>query len=268
MRPPRIARPPTGPAPIRLRAYYRTAGALLRELSSALNRGRTLLRAESGLAVGTRLALVMMTDSLKAPIEVSGTVTAWRRRGARHEMALRYDFDPAPFRRRLAQALAELKRETLPPRLGARVPMAVQVDALPLARRLRAVLENVSRTGCRLELSGPRLPSLAVGGRIDLTLRGSRPGTRSPRRLLLDIRWVGRRRGAGGRNRVMVGGRFLAPGAAARERIRTILRLEDLRPRVAIRKILPPPRSPQLGPGRGRLGARPSPGNGRGRRKP
>jgi hypothetical protein len=113
-----MARPSTEPPPIRLRAYYRTAGALLRELSRALNRGQTLLRAESGLPVGTRLALVMVTGSLKAPIEVSGTVTTWRRRGTRHEMAVRYDFDPAPFRGRLAQALAELKRETRPPRAG------------------------------------------------------------------------------------------------------------------------------------------------------
>src|SRR5258708_37092998 len=99
----RMARPSTEPPPIRLRAYYRTAGALLRELSRALNRGRTLLRAESGLPVGTRLALVMVTASLRAAIEVSGTVTNWRRRGTCPEIAVRFLLDTAARRRRLAQ---------------------------------------------------------------------------------------------------------------------------------------------------------------------
>ncbi len=240
MRASRLALPASGLPPIRLRAYYRTASTLLRELSRALNRGRTLLRAESGLAVGTRLALVMVTDSLKAPIEVSGTVTAWRRRGARHEMAVRYDFDPAPFRPRLAQAMAELRRDTRPPRLAARLPLALHVDAVPLARTLRAAIENLSRAGCRLELRGPRLPRLAVGSRLDMTLSGGRRGSRSPRRLLLDLRWMGRWRPAPGGGRVVVGGRFVAPSAAARECIRTILRFDDLRPRIRIRAILPP----------------------------
>jgi hypothetical protein len=262
-----MAQLPTEPPPIRIRAYYRTAGALLRELSRALNRGRTLLRAESGLPVGTRLALVMVTGSLRAPIEVSGTVTTWRRRGTRHEMAVRYDFDPAPFRGRLAQALAELKRETRPPRLAARVPLALPVDAVPLARMLRAVIENVSRAGCQLELRGPRVPRLAVGSRLDMTLSGSGAGRRSPLRLLLDIRWVGRRRRTARGARLPVGGRFLAPGAAARARIRDILRFEDPKPRIRIRAILPPVDSARLRPGRGRLGrGSPRARGGRGRR--
>jgi hypothetical protein len=261
-----MARPSIEPPPIRLRAYYRTAGALLRELSRALNRGQRLLRAESGLPVGTRLVLVMVTGSLKAPIEVSGTVTAWRRRGTRHEMAVRYDFDPAPFRRRLDQALAELKRETRPPRLGARVPLALPVDAVPWARTLRAVIENVSREGCQLELRGPRLPRLAVGSRLDMTLSGSGAGRRSPRRLLLDILWVGRRRRVGRGARVLVGGRFLAPGAAARARIRDVLRFEDPRPRIRLRAITPPRESPRLRAGRGRLRSGPPIRGGRRRR--
>jgi hypothetical protein len=262
-----MARPSTEPPPIRLRAYYRTAGALLRELSRALNRGRTLLRAESGLPVGTRLALVMVTASLRAPIEVSGTVTNWRRRGTRHEMAVRYDFDPARFRGRLAQALAELKRETRPPRLAARVPLALPVDAVPLARTLRAIIENVSRAGCQLELRGPRVPRLAVGSRLDMTLSGSGAGRRSPQRLLLDIRWVGRRRRTAQGARVPVGGRFLAPGAAARARIRDILRFEDPKPRIRIRAILPPVDSARPRAGRGRLRSEsPRIRGGRGRR--
>jgi hypothetical protein len=248
-----MARPSTESPPIRLRAYYRTAGALLRELSRALNRGRTLLRAESGLPVGTRLALVMVTGSLRAPIEVSGTVTTWRRRGTRHEMAVRYDFDPAPFRGRLAQARAELKRETRPPRLAARVPLALPVDAVSLARTLRGIVENVSRAGCQLELRGPRVPRLAVGSRLDMTLSGSGAGRRSPHRLLLDIRWVGRRRRTARGARVPVGGRFLALGAAARARIRDILRFEDPKPRIRIRAILPPVDSARLRAGRDRL---------------
>jgi hypothetical protein len=262
-----MARPSTEPPPIRLRAYYRTAGALLRELSRALNRGQTLLRAESGLPVGTRLALVMVTGSLKAPIEVSGTVTTWRRRGTRHEMAVRYDFDPAPFRGRLAQALAELKRETRPPRLAARVPLALPVDAAPLARTLRAVIENVSRAGCQLELRGPRVPRLGVASRLDMTLGGSGAGRRKPQRLLLDIRWVGRRRRTARGARVPVGGRFLAPGAAARARVRDILRFVDPKPRIRINAILPPANSTRLRGGRGRLRSGPPKiRGGRGRR--
>ena len=37
------------PTPIRLRAHYRRAGELLRELARALNRDHTSLHAESGL---------------------------------------------------------------------------------------------------------------------------------------------------------------------------------------------------------------------------
>ena len=248
-----MARPLTEPPSIRLRAYYRNAGALLRELSRALNRGRTLLRAESGLPVGTRLVLVMVTDSLRAPIEVSGTVTTWRRRGTRHEMAVRYDFDPAPFRARLAQALAELKRETRPPRAAARVPLALPVDGVGLARTLRAVIENVSRAGCQLELSGPQVPRLAVGSRLDMTLSASGAGRRPPHPLLLDIRWVGRRRRTARGLRLPVGGRFVALGASARARIRAIQRFEDPRPRIRIRAILPPVERNRLRAGRGTL---------------
>ena len=177
-----MARPLTEPPPIRLRAYYRNAGALLRELSRALNRGRTLLRAESGLPVGTRLALVMVTDSLRAPIEVSGTVTTWRRRGTRHEMAVRYDFDPAPFRARLAQALAELKRETRPPRGVARVPLALPGGGVGLARKLRAVLAKMRRAQ----------PGVRDAGHRDRYLHSA--GNRHGRRLRVP---VAARKGAG-----------------------------------------------------------------------
>ena len=60
------------PGPIRLVAAYRTAEALLRELSRAISQGQTLLRADSGLPVGTELVLVMTTPAVSAPIEVHG----------------------------------------------------------------------------------------------------------------------------------------------------------------------------------------------------
>ena len=97
---------------VRLHAWYRTAGSLLRELSRAVNQGRTLLRADSGLPVGTHLVLVMATDSLSAPLEVQGTVTSCELKGTRHEMALRYDFDAGAQRPLLDEALAQLRQQT------------------------------------------------------------------------------------------------------------------------------------------------------------
>ena len=85
----------TIPTPaVRLHAWYRSAGSLLRELSRALNQGQTLLRADSGLPVGTHLVLVMAAERLSTPLEVQGTVTSSQIRGGQHEMTLRYDFDP------------------------------------------------------------------------------------------------------------------------------------------------------------------------------
>ncbi len=228
------------PTPIRIRAYYRSAGGLLRELARALNQDHTSLRAESGLPVGTRLTLVMVTDALREPIEVSGTVTGCRPRGARHEIGLRYDFEVAGHRARLSEALDELRRETRKPRREPRLPTVLRVEAGALARALRASVSNVSPTGCRLELAGPRLPSIAEGSRLVMALSGSRRGTRAAVSLHLDVRWVGatRRRGSG--RTVEIGGRFADLAPAQRERIRAILRFDEFRPAIRLRRVLPP----------------------------
>jgi hypothetical protein len=228
------------PSPIRLHAHYKNAGGLLRELSRAMNQDHTSLHAESGLPVGTRLVLVMTTPTLRRPIEVSSTVTGCRRRGGRHEIGLRYGFEAAAHRARLAEAMGELRRETRKPRREARLPTVLRVDARKLARALRASVSNVSSTGCRLELAGPRLPRVEVGSRLDITLSGSRRGTRSSVALALDVRWVGEPSRDDARRSVEVGGRFLALAPAQRERIRSILRFEEFRPVIRIRRVVAP----------------------------
>jgi hypothetical protein len=228
------------PSAIRLRAHYRTAGGLLRELARAMNQDHSSLRAESGLPVGTRLVLVMTAPALQRPIEISTTVTSCRRRGGRHEIGLRYFFEAAAHRARLAEAMGELRRETRTPRREARLPTVLRVDARGLARALRASVSNMSRTGCRLELVGPRLPKVEVGSRIDMTLSGSRRGTRATVVLALDVRWVGEPVREGGRRSLEVGGRFLALAPAQRERIRSILRFEEFRPVIRIRRVVVP----------------------------
>jgi hypothetical protein len=224
------------PGVIRIRAVYRSAGALLRELSRALGRGHTVLKADSGLPVGTRLELVLVAEALRQPIEVSGTITASRLRGTRYAIGLRYDFDPGPNRARLAEAVAALRRETRRPRREPRVPLALGVDA----HGLESTLVNASRGGGRLELSGKQLPALAMGTRILLTLAGSRPGTRAARRLVFEVRWTGAVAREGRRRRIVVGGRFLDLSPALRERIQAILRFDDFRPRIRIRQVRAP----------------------------
>lgn len=230
------------PGVIRIRAVYRSAGALLRELSRALGRGHTVLKADSGLPVGTRLELVLVAEALRQPIEVSGTITASRLRGARYAIGLRYDFDPGPHRARIAQAVAALRRETRQPRREPRVPLALGVDG----HGLESTLVNASRGGGQLELAGAKLPALEIGSRILFTLAGSRPGTRAPRRLVFEVRWTGAVLREGRRRRTLVGGRFLALSPALRERIQAILRFHDFRPRIRILQVRAPvaPRKP------------------------
>src|SRR5262249_21304509 len=108
-----------------------------------------------------------------------------------------------------------------------------------LARTLRTTVQNFSRAGCRLELRAARLPKLAVGDRLEMTVSGSRAGSRRPMRVPLEVRWVGRvTRSAGGR-KVLLGARFVGLSAAARGRIGTILRLEDFRPTIRTRRLAP-----------------------------
>jgi len=231
------------PIAIRLTAYYKTAGALLRELSRAVNKGQTRLSAESGLPVGTRLTLALTTAALKKSIEVVGTVTARRMRGALFDMVLRYDFEPERFRRLLSQTIAALKREDPPrkPRTEARIPVALEVESGGLARSLRTTVQNFSREGCRLELRASRLPKFQTGDRVEMSLSGSRAGSRRPMPLVLDVRWVGREHKSKQGKRVVVGGRFLRLTRQSRDRIGAILRFEEFRPTIRIRRIVPAP---------------------------
>lgn len=233
----RVPVAPTPPGPIRLLAVYRSAGSLLRELSRALNQGQTLLKADSGLPAGTHLVLVMTTDALSAPIEVQGVVTACRPRGRRMAMTLRYDFDPEPHRTRLREALGELRRETRKPRREIRVPLALRTEAQALLRGLSATVSDASRAGARLELVGLRLPVVASGDRLVMTLAGSRPGSRRPARLVLEAIWVGTQRRSGGVRRQEVGGRFLGLSEALKRRIVAILRFDDTRPALRLARI-------------------------------
>jgi hypothetical protein len=227
----------SSPGPIRLLAVYRSAESLLRELSRALNQGQTLLKADSGLPAGTNLVLVMTTGALTAPIEVQGVVTDCRPRGRKMAMTLRYDFDPEPHRSRLREALGELRRQTRRPRREPRVPLALRTDATALLRGLSATVSNASRAGARLELVGPRLPAVASGDRVVMTLAGSRPGSRRPARLVLEAMWVGTQRRSGLERRQEVGGRFLGLSPALKQRILAILRFDDTRPALHITSI-------------------------------
>lgn len=222
------------PSTIHLTAVYRTAGALLRELSRAVNRGATRLRSESGLPVGTRFTLGLATEALKAPIQVEGVVTSSVRKGRSFEMLLRYDFDPAQSRRLLDSVLALVRREepTIRPRREPRVPLALAV-AHSGWRGVTASVENLSRRGCRLVLQGTRSPALTKGDRLQMTLAGSGRALARTVSLSLVVVWVrtGRRRG-----QVVAGAAFtgLRPGAEAR--LRSILRLRDLRPTIRLRR--------------------------------
>jgi hypothetical protein len=236
---------PATPGPIRLLAVYRSAATLLRELSRALSQGQTLLRADTGLPAGTHLVLVMATESLSAPIEVQGVVTSCRPRAGRMAMTLRYDFDPEPHRSRLREALAQLRRETRRPRREPRVPLALRTDAAALVRGLSATVSDASRAGARLELVGGRLPTVASGDRLVMTLAGSRPGSRRPARLLLETMWVGAPRRSGRERRQEVGGRFVGLSPALKQRIMAILRFDDARPALRLARIERPRRSPR-----------------------
>jgi hypothetical protein len=239
-----IDRVPTAPlsaSAIRLHAWYGSAGSLLRELSRALNQGRTLLRADSGLPVGTHLVLVMSTDCLTTPIEVRGTVTSYQVRGGHHEMTLRYDFDAGPQRGRLDEALAGLRAQTRRPRRTTRVPLTLSTDSATLARGLDVTVIDASRAGARLQVAGEQLPVIARGSRLVMRHQGHRPGMRRPLRLVFEARWTGARRRSGERSTQVVGGRFVRPSESLRKRLHALLRFEEARPRVALLALEPPP---------------------------
>lgn len=236
----RVLVTPTPAATIRLHAVYRSAGALLRELSRALSQGHTVLKAQTGLPVGTRLVLALSTPSLASPVEVQGTVTELRQRGRRLDMSLRYDFDAAAHRQRLREAMAELRRGTRRPRREARVPLALRTQPAALLRGLNATVSDASRAGARLELVGERLPRVAEGDRVQMTLAGSRPGTRRPGRLVLEALWVGPVHREGRLRRQEVGGRFVRLSDALRERIGALLSFDDARPTLRLTRVVRP----------------------------
>jgi hypothetical protein len=239
-----IDRVPTTPLSvpaIRLHAWYGSAGALLRELSRALNQGQTLLRADSGLPVGTHLVLVMSTGCLSAPIEVRGTVTSYRVRGGHHEMTLRYDFDPTTQRGRLDEALAGLRAQTRRPRRTTRVPLTLSTDSAALARGLEVTMIDASRAGARLQVAGERLPAIARGSRLVMRHQGHRPGMQRPLRLALEVRWTGAPRRSGARSTQVVGGRFVQPSESLRKRLHALLRFEEACPQVSLLALEPPP---------------------------
>jgi len=236
-------------ATVRLHAWYRSAGALLRELSRALNQGQTLLRADSGLPVGTHLVLVMGADCLSTPLEVQGTVTSWDVQERQHEMTLRYDFDSRSQRASLNEALAELRRQNRGPRRLARVPLTLATDAAALAGGLEVTVTDASRTGARLRITGHALPTLKEGSRLVMRHQGQSPGTRRPLRLELEARWVGPVRRLRGRATRVVGGRFTHVSEAMQKRLRALLRFDEVRPRVSLTAIEPPPATRKPAPG-------------------
>lgn len=230
----RIPSPPLVAPAVRLHAWYGSAAALLRELSRALNQGRTILRTDSGFPVGTHVALVMSTGCLTAPIEVQGTVTSWRVRGRRHEMTLRYDFDPGPQRGRLAEAMAELRRLTRRPRRGPRVPLALVTNAAALGRGVTVTVVELSRAGARLRIAGTPRPALSAGSRLAMRIVGRRPGARTALDLTLEIRWVGPARSVRRARVREVGGSFARLTPGLRRRLAAILGFEEARPRLTL----------------------------------
>jgi hypothetical protein len=233
----RIPTLPVATADVRLHAWYGSARALLGELSRALNQGQTLLRADSGLPVGTHLVLVMNTGCLSSALEVQGTVTAWRVRGQRHEMTLRYDFDPGPQRRRLDEALAELRGQARGSRGASRVPLTLATEAGSVGRGLEVTVVDLSRTGARLRMAGRQLPKIATGSRLRMRHQGHRPGMRRPLLLTLEVRWIGPARRSGARRTRVVGGRFVRASEGMRQRLRALLRFEEIRPQVSLEAI-------------------------------
>lgn len=232
-----------GPAlSIRLPVFYRTAGALLRELSRAVSRGQTRLRAESGLPSGTRITLALGTLASKRPVEVTGTVTSLRRRARLFEMSLRYDFEPEAQRRSLDRMIARLRREESPRRRhDTRVPLAIPVDAAAFPG-LAVSVQNLSLTGCRLEVRGRRLPEVVPGSRVSLSLRSGLPSRAL--RLALDVRWVGDRHRNGKDLSQLVGGRFAGLDEASRGRLAAVQRFLECRPAIRMVRIAPPGRPP------------------------
>ncbi len=98
-------------------------------------------------------------------------------------------------------------------------------------------MSDVSRAGARLELVGQRLPAVASGDRLVMTLAGSQTGSRRPARLVLEAMWTGAPRRAGRERRQEVGGRFVGLSPALERRIVALLRFDDARPDLRLSRI-------------------------------
>ena len=118
------------------------------------------------------------------------------------------------------------------PRREARVPLALGVQGKGL-RGAVASIENLSARGCRLVMSGKRLPALAPGDRLRLRLSGSARGAGRSVSLALETRWV--RPGRGKKEkRLTLGASFVGLSAGARARLSSILKLRDFRPTIQL----------------------------------
>jgi hypothetical protein len=223
------------PITIHLTAVYETAGALLRELSRAVNRGATTLRSESGLPVGTRFTLGLVTAALAEPLEVAGVVTSSERRGRAFQMLLRYDFDPGQSRRLLDSVLALARREAPPrgDRRESRMPLTLGVEAGGFRGVATEVL-NLSARGCRLELRGAQVPALRAGDRLRLAVSDRGRGPARKVAMDLEVKWV---RGSRAQKKLLMGAAFVGLTPAARARLRGILKLQDLRPQIRVQRL-------------------------------
>lgn len=152
-------------------------------------------------------------------------------------MLLRYDFDPVQSRRLLDSVLALARREesVRRPRREARVPLALGVEPGGL-RGVTTAIDNISRRGCRLDLRGGRVPEIHVGDRLRMALSGRGRGPKVD--LTLEVRWVRSTRTKKGR-RLLIGAAFVELGAEARTRLHSILKLQDLRPTIRLRRVAP-----------------------------
>ena len=72
-----------------------------------------------------------------------------------------------------------------------------------------------------------------------LTSVGRQAGLCQVAPVQFEVRWTGPISRSGRRRRQLVGGRFVSASPAARARLRSILRFEDLTPRLRIRRITP-----------------------------
>jgi hypothetical protein len=205
-----------------------------------VNRGATTLRSESGLPVGTRFTLGLVTAALAKPIEVDGVVTASVRKGRLFHMLLRYDFDPSQSRRMLDSVLALVRHEAPPRglRRETRMPLTLGVEGGGLRGVTTEVL-NLSPRGCRLDLRGTRVPALRVGDRLRMTVSSRSRGRRVG--LELEVRWVRVR----GQKKLLLGAAFVALTTAARARLRGILKLQDLRPKIRVQRVKTGARTPR-----------------------